>query len=92
MTRFFDSELETFRSSLILMGETSIRQVRDALTALVGSDIALADRVIAAGLRKVCKYSTMVAAAANLARLSRRLVTLATDAPIVKISPAGCAL
>ena len=48
MTRFFDSELETFRSSLILMGETSIRQVRDALTALVGSDIALADRVIAA--------------------------------------------
>lgn len=48
MTRFFDSELETFRSSLILMGETSIRQVRDALTALVGADIALADRVIAA--------------------------------------------
>ena len=48
--------------------------------------------VIAAGLRNVCKYSTMVAATANLARLSRRLVTLATDVPVVKISPAGCAL
>jgi len=48
--------------------------------------------VIAAGLRNVCKYSEKVAAAADLARLSRRLVTLATDAPVVKINPAGCAL
>jgi phosphate transport system protein len=48
MKRFFDSELETFRSRLMLMGETAIRQVRDALRALVEGDIALADRVIAA--------------------------------------------
>ncbi len=48
MKRFFDTELETFRSNLILMGETSIRQVRDAVKALVEGDIALADRVIAA--------------------------------------------
>jgi phosphate transport system protein len=48
MTRFFDAELETFRSNLILMGETSIRQVRDAMKALVDGDVALADRVIAA--------------------------------------------
>ncbi len=48
MKRFFDAELENFRSNLILMGETSIRQVRDAVKALVEGDIALADRVIAA--------------------------------------------
>jgi len=48
MKRFFDSELETFRSHLMIMGETAIRQVRDALKALVDADIALADRVIAA--------------------------------------------
>lgn len=48
MKRFFDNELETFRSQLILMGETAIRQVRDALKALVEADVALADRVIAA--------------------------------------------
>ncbi len=48
MKRFFDSELETFRSHLMIMGETAIRQVRDALKALVEADIALADRVIAA--------------------------------------------
>lgn len=48
MKRFFDSELETFRSHLILMGETAIRQVRDAVKALVEADIGLADRVIAA--------------------------------------------
>ncbi|HEY9250009.1 MAG TPA: PhoU domain-containing protein, partial [Rariglobus sp.] len=48
MKRFFDTELETFRSHLMLMGETSIRQVRDALRALVEGDVALADRVIAA--------------------------------------------
>ena len=48
MKRFFDTELETFRSNLILMGETSIRQVRDAIKALVEGDIVLADHVIAA--------------------------------------------
>lgn len=48
MKRFFDNELETFRSSLILMGEIAIRQVGDALKALVESDVALANRVIAA--------------------------------------------
>ncbi|HRE82506.1 MAG TPA: phosphate signaling complex protein PhoU [Opitutaceae bacterium] len=48
MKRFFDAELETFRSQLILMGETAIRQVRDAVKALVEADIGLADRVIAA--------------------------------------------
>jgi phosphate transport system protein len=48
MKRFFDSELETFRSRLMLMGETAIRQVRDALKALVEGDVALADRVLAA--------------------------------------------
>lgn len=48
MKRFFDTELETFRSQLILMGETSIRQVRDAIKALVDADVGLADRVIAA--------------------------------------------
>lgn len=48
MKRFFDSELETFRSHLILMGETSVRQVRDAIKALVEADVGLADRVIAA--------------------------------------------
>lgn len=48
MKRFFDSELETFRSHLMLMGETSIRQVRQALKALVEGDAALADQVIAA--------------------------------------------
>ena len=48
LRRFFDAELETLRSHLILMGETAIQQVRDALKALVESDTALAQRVIAA--------------------------------------------
>ncbi|MBL9203920.1 MAG: phosphate signaling complex protein PhoU [Opitutaceae bacterium] len=48
MKRFFDTELETFRSQLILMGETAIRQVRDAIKSLVDGDVGLADRVIAA--------------------------------------------
>jgi phosphate transport system protein len=48
MKRFFDTELELFRSHLMIMGETAIRQVRDALKALVEGDVALADRVIAA--------------------------------------------
>ena len=48
MKRFFDSELETFRSHLLMMGEKSMEQVRQALKALVEGDIALADQVIAA--------------------------------------------
>jgi len=48
MRRFFDAELETLRSHLILMGETAIQHVRDALKALVEGDTALARRVIAA--------------------------------------------
>lgn len=48
MKRFFDSELETFRSDLLRMGEVSIRQVRDALKALVEGNVGLADQVIAA--------------------------------------------
>lgn len=48
MKRYFDTELEAFRTDLLLMGETSIRQVQDALKALVNADIALADHVIAA--------------------------------------------
>lgn len=48
MKRFFDSELETFRSHLILMGEKSMDQVRLALRALVEANISLADQVIAA--------------------------------------------
>jgi phosphate transport system protein len=46
--RFFDAELETFRSDLLRMGEIAIRQVRDALQALVTGDSKLAERVIAA--------------------------------------------
>lgn len=47
MKRFFDSELEDFRSQLIIMGEKSMDQVRLALRALVESNITLADQVIA---------------------------------------------
>ena len=48
MKRFFDAELETFRSHLVLMGGKSMEQVRRALKALVEADISLADQVIAA--------------------------------------------
>jgi phosphate transport system protein len=48
MKRFFDAELETFRSNLVLMGEIAVRQVRQALEALVNADLELADRVAAA--------------------------------------------
>ena len=47
MKRFFDAELETFRSRLMFMGEKSIEQVRLALRALVEENISLADQVIA---------------------------------------------
>jgi phosphate transport system protein len=48
MRRFFDAELETLRSHLILMGEIAIRQTREAIKALVEGDGTLARRVIAA--------------------------------------------
>lgn len=48
MKRFFDTELETFRTHLVRMGETAIRQVQDAMQAVVESDLALAERVVAA--------------------------------------------
>ncbi len=46
MKRFFDAELETFRTHLITMGETSIRQVREAVKALVDGDTVLAKKVV----------------------------------------------
>ena len=46
MKRFFDTELETFRTHLIKMGEISIHQLNDAIKALVEADIGLADQVI----------------------------------------------
>ncbi|HEX2862494.1 MAG TPA: phosphate signaling complex protein PhoU [Lacunisphaera sp.] len=48
MKRFFDSELESFRSNLLQMGERSIEQTRQAMRSLLESDLALADKVIAA--------------------------------------------
>ena len=48
MKRFFDTELETFRSNLVMMGEIAVRQVRDAMKALIESDLSLADQVAAA--------------------------------------------
>ena len=48
MKRFFDAELENFRSNLLQMGERAIEQARLAMRSLVDSDIALADKVIAA--------------------------------------------
>ena len=46
MKRFYDTELETFRSQLILMGEKTIEQVWLALRALTEIDTELARRVI----------------------------------------------
>jgi phosphate transport system protein len=48
MKRFFDAELENFRSHLLQMGERAIDQTRLAMRALTDGDIPLADRVIAA--------------------------------------------
>lgn len=48
MKRFFDAELENFRSRLLSMGERAIEQTRLAMRALADADIALADKVIAA--------------------------------------------
>jgi phosphate transport system protein len=48
MKRFFDAELENFRSHLLQMGERAIEQTRLAMRSLTDADIALADKVIAA--------------------------------------------
>lgn len=48
MKRFFDAELEAFRSHILQMGERAMDQTRLAMKALLGADIALADKVIAA--------------------------------------------
>lgn len=48
MKRFFDAELESFRSNLLQMGERAIDQARLAMRSLTDSDIGLADKVIAA--------------------------------------------
>lgn len=48
MKRFFDAELENFRSNLLQMGERAIDQARLAMRSLTESDIGLADKVIAA--------------------------------------------
>jgi len=48
MKRFFDAELENFRSNLLQMGERAIEQARLAMRSLTESDINLADKVIAA--------------------------------------------
>ena len=48
MKRFFDAELETFSSQLILMGEMASEQVRMAIKALAEANPGLADQVIAA--------------------------------------------
>ena len=48
MKRFFDAELESFRSHLLQMGERAIDQTRLAMRALTEADIPLADQVIAA--------------------------------------------
>lgn len=48
MKRFFDAELENFRSHLLQMGERAIDQTRRAMRALADADIPAADKVIAA--------------------------------------------
>ncbi len=47
MKRFYDTELETFRSQLILMGEKAIERVWLAMRSLAEADTALANQVIA---------------------------------------------
>lgn len=48
MKRFYDSELEAFRSKLILIGEKAIEQLHHAHNALVSNDTDLARRIIKA--------------------------------------------
>ncbi len=45
MKRFFDEELDTLRSHLVLMAEKAIEQVRSAVKALVELDVELVRRV-----------------------------------------------
>ena len=47
LKRFFDSELDTFRSHLILMGEKPIEQVLQSVQSIVNADLALAKQVVA---------------------------------------------
>ena len=47
MKRFFDAELETFRSNILQMGERAIDQARLAMQAFESRDMALAETVIA---------------------------------------------
>lgn len=47
MKRFYDTELESFRSNLLQMGERAMEQTRLAVRALTDGDLALADQVIA---------------------------------------------
>lgn len=47
MKRFFDAELESFRSHLLQMGERAIDQTRLAMKSLTDADLGLADKVIA---------------------------------------------
>lgn len=47
MKRFYDAELESFRSNLLQMGERAMEQTRLAVRALTDGDLALADKVIA---------------------------------------------
>jgi len=48
MKRFYDAELENLRTNLLQMGDRAIEQARLAMRALTESDLALADKVIAA--------------------------------------------
>ncbi|HYC72639.1 MAG TPA: phosphate signaling complex protein PhoU [Opitutaceae bacterium] len=47
MKRFYDAELENFRSNLLQMGERAMEQTRLAVRALTDGDLGLADKVIA---------------------------------------------
>lgn len=47
MKRFYDAELENFRSNLLQMGEKAMEQTRLAVRALTEGSLPLADQVIA---------------------------------------------
>lgn len=47
MKRFYDAELENFRSNLLQMGERAMEQTRLAVRALTEANLQLADQVIA---------------------------------------------
>lgn len=96
-TRYGISRLAQLTDLKALTGETGdnvpgvagIGPVRAAQLLAAHQDL---DGVIAAGLANACKHSAKVAAVADTVRLARRLVTLATDVPVVPIQPSGCAL